>query len=39
MRTKEAFHKLIGDIDNEEILKGYFEPIKRLTELCQTIFL
>jgi hypothetical protein len=23
MKTKEAFHKLIDKIDNEEILKGY----------------
>ena len=30
MRTKEAFHKLIDKIDNEEILKGYFELIQRL---------
>ncbi len=30
MRTKEAFHELIDKIENEEILKGYFELIKRL---------
>lgn len=30
MRTKEAFHKLIDKIDNEEILKSYFELIERL---------
>ena len=30
MRTKEAFHKLIEEITNEEILKGYFELILRL---------
>lgn len=30
MKTKEAFHKLIDKIENEEILKGYFELIKRL---------
>lgn len=30
MRTKEAFHKLIDRIENEEILKGYFELILRL---------
>jgi len=30
MRTKEAFHKLIDKIENEEILKGYFELIQRL---------
>jgi hypothetical protein len=30
MRTKEAFHKLIDRIDDVEILKGYFELIKRL---------
>lgn len=30
MRIKEEFHKLIDKIDNEEILKGYFELIQRL---------
>jgi hypothetical protein len=30
MGTKEAFHKLIDKIDNERILKGYFELIQRL---------
>jgi hypothetical protein len=30
MGTKEAFHQLIDKIDDEEILKGYFELIKRL---------
>lgn len=30
MRTREAFHKLIDKIENEEILKGYFELIQRL---------
>lgn len=30
MRTREAFHKLIDNIKNEEILKGYFELIQRL---------
>lgn len=30
MKTKEAFHKLIDKIENEEILKGYFELILRL---------
>lgn len=30
MRTRDAFHKLIDKIDNEEILKGYFELIQRL---------
>lgn len=32
MRTKEAFHKLIDKIDNEEILKGYFQLIERLNK-------
>lgn len=31
MTTKDAFHKLIDGIDNEEILKGYYNLIKRLT--------
>lgn len=30
MGTKDAFHKLIDKIDNEEVLKGYFELIQRL---------
>ena len=30
MRTKEAFHKLIDKIENEEVLKGYFELVQRL---------
>jgi hypothetical protein len=30
MTTKEAFHKLIDIIEDEEILKGYFELILRL---------
>ncbi len=30
MRTKEDFHKLIDKIENEEILKGYFQLIQRL---------
>jgi hypothetical protein len=30
VRIKEAFHKLIDKIDNEETLKGYFELILRL---------
>ena len=30
MRTKVAFHKLIDTIDNEQILKDYFELIQRL---------
>ncbi|MFZ5972434.1 MAG: hypothetical protein ACOYXA_12655 [Bacteroidota bacterium] len=32
MSTKEAFYELIDKIGNEEILKGYFELIKRLNE-------
>ncbi len=30
MRTKDEFHKLIDRIDNEQLLKGYFELILRL---------
>lgn len=30
MRTKEAFHKLIDEIEDEEVLKGYFELFQRL---------
>lgn len=30
MGTKEAFHRLIDEIDDEEILKGYLELIQRL---------
>ncbi len=30
MKTKEAFHKLIDKIEDEKLLKGYFELIKRL---------
>lgn len=30
MKTKEAFHELIDKIESEEVLKGYFELIKRL---------
>jgi hypothetical protein len=30
MRTRDAFHKLIDTIDNEEILKGYYELIQKL---------
>ncbi|MBS1979023.1 MAG: hypothetical protein JST46_16750 [Bacteroidetes bacterium] len=32
MSTKEAFHKLIDHIENEETLKGYFELIQRLNK-------
>lgn len=32
MGIKEAFHKLIDKIDNEETLKGYFELVQRLNE-------
>jgi hypothetical protein len=42
MRTKVAFHKLIDTIDNEQILKGYFELIQRLNsnqtgKLCDSL--
>ena len=30
MRTKNDFHNLIDTIENEEILKGYFNLIQRL---------
>ena len=30
MKTKEEFHKLIDKIEDEEVLKGYFELILRL---------
>lgn len=30
MRTKEEFHKLIDKIEDEEVLKGYYELILRL---------
>jgi hypothetical protein len=30
MSTKQAFHELIDKIQNEKLLKGYFELIKRL---------
>lgn len=30
MRTKEDFHKLIDKIEDEEVLKGYFNLIQRL---------
>jgi hypothetical protein len=30
MKTKEAFHKLIDKIEDEEVLKGYFKLIQRL---------
>jgi hypothetical protein len=30
MKTKKAFHELIDKIESEEVLKGYFELIKRL---------
>ena len=30
MKTKEAFHKLIDKIEDETVLRGYFELIQRL---------
>ena len=30
MKTKEDFHKLIDKIEDEEVLKGYFNLIQRL---------
>ena len=30
MKTKEDFHKLIENIEDEEILKGYLQLIQRL---------
>jgi hypothetical protein len=30
MKTKEAFHKLIDEIKDEEVLKGYFQLIRQL---------
>lgn len=32
MRTKDEFHKLIDNIEDEEILKGYFKLIQRLNK-------
>ena len=32
MNTKAAFHELIDKIDNEKLLKGYFELIQRLSQ-------
>lgn len=32
MSTKELFHKLIDDIDNEDTLKGYLSIIQQLNE-------
>ena len=32
MGIKEAFHKLIDKIENEENLKGYFELVQRLNK-------
>jgi hypothetical protein len=32
MRTKDDFHKLIDKIEDEELLKSYFDLIKRLNE-------
>ena len=31
MNTKEAFHRLIDKIEDEEALKGYFKLIERLS--------
>lgn len=33
MKTKEEFHKLIDKIEDEQILKGYFELIQKLNKL------
>ncbi len=30
MKTKAAFHELIDNIEDEEILKGYFKLIQKL---------
>jgi hypothetical protein len=30
MKTKEAFHKLIDKIEDETVLRGYFELIQKL---------
>lgn len=30
MKTKEEFHKLIDTIEDEQVLKGYFELIQKL---------
>jgi hypothetical protein len=32
MRTKDDFHKLIDKIEDEALLKSYFDLIKRLNE-------
>ena len=32
MKTKENFHKLIDKIEDEEILKAYYELIQRLNK-------
>lgn len=31
MRTKEAFHKLIDNIADEQLLKAYFQLIQKLS--------
>ena len=31
MRTKDEFHKLIDNIEDEEVLKSYYELINRLS--------
>ena len=36
MGTKEAFHKLIDKIEDEEILKGYFILIQNLNSQKET---
>ena len=30
MKTKEEFHKLIDTIEDEQVLKGYYELIQKL---------
>ena len=32
MRTKEEFHKLIDKIEDEQLLKAYFQLIKKLNQ-------
>lgn len=32
MKTKEKFHQLIDNIDNEQTLKGYYDLISRLNK-------
>ncbi len=30
MKTREAFHELINEIEDEKVLKGYFQLVKGL---------